>query len=146
MSLGELVHRGESGLAETLVRGSASKKEISIPAFKLLTPAWLCVGSGLLLSLLGVLAIDLGTDSPAGGLSALAWRQAVFCVVGLLAALVVALPHFRMLSVLAWPAYIASLALLVFLLLPFVPASIVTPRNGTRGWIDLGPVDFQPSE
>jgi cell division protein FtsW (lipid II flippase) len=34
----------------------------------------------------------------------------------------------------------------VVLLVPFVPASIVTPRNGARAWINLGPVDFQPGE
>jgi cell division protein FtsW (lipid II flippase) len=38
------------------------------------------------------------------------------------------------------------LGLLVFLLIPFVPHWLVTPRNGARAWINLGPVDFQPGE
>lgn len=39
-----------------------------------------------------------------------------------------------------------ALALLVFVLLPFVPKSLVTPRNGSRAWINMGAADFQPSE
>jgi cell division protein FtsW (lipid II flippase) len=39
-----------------------------------------------------------------------------------------------------------AVALLVFVLLPFVPKSLVTPRNGSRAWINLGVSDFQPSE
>jgi cell division protein FtsW (lipid II flippase) len=38
------------------------------------------------------------------------------------------------------------LAALVFLVLPFIPASIVSPRNGARCWINLGFTDVQPSE
>ena len=37
-------------------------------------------------------------------------------------------------------------ALLVFLLVPWVPESIVRPRNGARRWINLVVTDFQPSE
>jgi cell division protein FtsW (lipid II flippase) len=38
------------------------------------------------------------------------------------------------------------LAMLVFVLLPFVPEWIVRPRNGARRWINLYFTDFQPSE
>ncbi|MBZ0173360.1 MAG: FtsW/RodA/SpoVE family cell cycle protein, partial [Phycisphaerales bacterium] len=115
----------------------------------LANPAWLCVVAALALSLLGVYAIDLAeTASPLveGQLAAVAWKQVVFIVIGLIAAVLTALPHYRWLSWVSLPALVACIGLLVFLLVPFVPASIVSARNGTRGWIDLGPVDLQPSE
>lgn len=113
----------------------------------LVHPAWLCVLAGIALSLVGVYSIDLATaiDTAEGG-SALVTKQLVFLGVGVLAGLVVAVPHYRIVRELAWPAMWIVLALLVFLLLPFVPSSIVTPRNGARAWIDVGPIDFQPGE
>lgn len=119
-----------------------------------LTPGWLCVVAALALSLLGVYSIDVsefvgsaaGMASGSDGLSASAWKQVVFLIIGLMAATLTALPHYRWLGLVSWPALVVCLGLLVFLLVPFVPASIVSARNGTRGWIDLGPVDLQPSE
>jgi cell division protein FtsW (lipid II flippase) len=56
------------------------------------------------------------------------------------------LPHYRFIRLVAWPAMWVCLGLLVFLLIPQVPSWLVTPRNGARAWINLGPVDFQPAE
>lgn len=114
----------------------------------MLHPAFLCVASGLVLAALSVYAIDLAEGRPGAGdvLHPVARRQLVFQVAGVAAAALAAIPHYRAVSALAWPLLGASLALLVFLLLPFVPAWLVPVRNGTRGWIDLGPIDFQPSE
>lgn len=123
-----------------------------------LTPwhgAWLCVLSGLVLSLLGVYAIDLGSvdAAPVGRgaaglvtLNGLVLRQLIYLAVGLLAAVVVAFPHYRYVRMIAWPLMWVILGLLVFLLIPYVPTAIVRPRNGARGWIELGFVDFQPAE
>ena len=108
---------------------------------------WLSFAAALALSLLGVYAIDIATRGQAGaGLSAQANRQMLFLGAGLVVAGCACVPHYRWFGILRWPLAVVTLGLLVFLLLPFVPASIVTPRNGTRGWIDLGPMDFQPSE
>ncbi|RMH14727.1 MAG: hypothetical protein D6695_00395 [Planctomycetota bacterium] len=130
-----------------LVRGSASSRDSVRASLRLLNASWLCVISGLFLTIIGIYSIDIAQNvQGSGDLASEAWKQVVFATVGMLGATIIALPHYRLLSLLAWPGMIVTLALLVFLLLPFVPESIVAPRNGTRGWIDLGPVDFQPSE
>lgn len=122
--------------------------------------AWLSVVAALGLSAIGIASIDLATGASAtggtsggggsggggSGLAAMALKQVLFVCVGMLAAFVVALPHYRLWRRLAWPSLALSVAALVFLLIPAVPASIVSPRNGVRGWINFGPVDLQPGE
>jgi cell division protein FtsW (lipid II flippase) len=97
------------------------------------------VAAALALSILGVVAIS--TTQPD-----LAARQAVYLVVGVAAAALATLAPPQSLRTVSWFVLAIAVALLVFVLLPFVPKSIVTPRNGARAWIDLGIVDFQPSE
>lgn len=115
-----------------------------------LTGAWLSVLAALALSALGIYAIDLGsadaTDTGLVTMSGVVLKQSIFLGVGVFGALFVAVPHYRFIRLFAWPLMAVVLALLVFLLVPFVPASIVTPRNGARAWINLGPVDLQPAE
>lgn len=113
--------------------------------------AWLCIASGLGLSLLGLYAIDLGAHDPPSGplpvtIEGVVLKQILFLCAGLMAATLAALPHYKIVRSLAWPSMIVVLGLLAFLLIPFVPTSIVRPRNGARAWIDLGPVDLQPAE
>ncbi|MCL4220411.1 MAG: FtsW/RodA/SpoVE family cell cycle protein [Phycisphaerales bacterium] len=130
-----------------LVRGSSSSRDSVRESLRLVNASWLCVIAGLGLTMIGIYSIDVAQNvSGSSALAQEAWKQVVFATVGMLAALVVALPHYRLLSVLAWPAMVVMFGLLVFLLLPFVPTTIVTPRNGARAWINLGVVDFQPSE
>jgi rod shape determining protein RodA len=115
---------------------------------------WLCVISALLLSLLGIYAIDLASntdlsvagDSRAITLSGLVLKQIIFLAVGLAAGAIVAFPHYKYARLLAWPVLGVVLLLLLVLVIPGVPASLVTPRNGARAWIDLGPIDLQPAE
>jgi cell division protein FtsW (lipid II flippase) len=101
--------------------------------------AWLPVAAALGLSLLGIAAI--GTTEPA-----LAKRQFGFLIVGMLAAAFVGAQHWRWMRTWAWVLFAVNLAFLVFILVPWVPDSIVRPRNGARRWINIGSLDFQPSE
>lgn len=115
--------------------------------FTLRHAAWLCIGSALGLSLLSIYCIDVGLRPERGGpLPREVVSQVVFLGLGLLAGAVVALPHYRRLLWLSWPALIATTALLIFVHIPFVPQSIVRPINGARSWIDLGFFNLQPSE
>ena len=103
------------------------------------TPAWISLAAGLFLSLIGIVAIS--TTRPE-----LAARQGAFLAIGVAAAAMVALPHYRWIRRSLIGLVVLTLLLLIFVLLPFVPESIVRARNGARAWIALGPVDFQPSE
>jgi len=96
------------------------------------------------LSAVGIAAIS---TVPAGaGEADHATRQFVFLLLGIAAAAVTAGPHYRWLQRLSVPLLVVVLGMLVFVLIPFVPESIVHPRNGARRWINLRFIDFQPSE
>ncbi len=120
-------------------------------------PAWIVVGASLALSLLGIYAIDVAERVPqasalvnvtASGrlIGPTALRQAIYLLVGIVTCVIVALPHYRTLGPWTWALYGAGLALLVFLIVPGVPSFLVRPRGGARAWIDLGPLNLQPSE
>ena len=109
----------------------------------LINVGWLCVAAALLLNLLGLVSIDTAPDPNETGF---AKRQVVHLCVGLLAALVVAVPHYQRLRRLSYPAMLFMLLLLIFVLIPQVPEAIVRPRNGARRWISVVVTDFQPSE
>lgn len=100
---------------------------------------WLCVIAALCLSVVGIAAIATTQSS-------YAVRQVFHLCLAVIGALVMALPHYRWMQRLAVPLMLLALALLVFVLIPWVPQSIVRPRGGARRWIDLGITDFQPSE
>ncbi len=105
---------------------------------------WLCVGSALGLSFLGVAAI--GTVPPGSGEPDLALHHVAHLVVGLLAAAAVAVPHYRFAQQASYPLLAIVVGLLVFVLIPWLPEAIVRPRNGARRWINVVVTDMQPSE
>ncbi|MFM8818425.1 MAG: FtsW/RodA/SpoVE family cell cycle protein [Phycisphaerales bacterium] len=101
--------------------------------------AWLPVAAALGLSLLGIAAI--GTTE-----AGLARRQLGYLIVGLVMATAVGAQHWKDLRRWAWVLLAINAAALIFVLLPWVPESVVRPRNGARRWINVGSVDMQPSE
>lgn len=116
------------------------------PKVLLRNAAWVVFGASVLLSLIGVHAISITSGLEGGMLSGVALKQAVFLFLGIMVAGVVAAPSYRRLPAFTPLLAAATVGLLVFVLLPFVPESIVEPRNGARRWISLGFTDFQPSE
>lgn len=133
-----------------LIRGGGRSNEPISKAIKVVNYGWITIGASFLLTLIGIYAIDLGLSREDGSgelvLSSTAIKQMVFLVVGMVACGVIALPHYKLVTAFAWLLFFVCLGLLVFLMLPGIPTSIVTPRNGARSWINLGFTDFQPSE
>ncbi|XAL99551.1 FtsW/RodA/SpoVE family cell cycle protein [Phycisphaeraceae bacterium D3-23] len=103
-------------------------------------PAWYALAAALGLTGLGVAAI--GTVSPAHA-DIQGSRWLIVALIGMAGAI---LPHPRWLGHLAYPLMALTLAVLVFVILPFAPRSIVPIRNGSTAWINLGFMMFQPSE
>lgn len=76
---------------------------------------------------------------------AFAWRQLSGAVAGGLLLLVLSRIDYSVWRRLAWPLLGVTVGLLLVPLLPFTHA--ISPTiNGARRWVDMGPVNFQPSE
>ena len=134
-----------SQVAATVRRAPSRARAIPRPRLEFMRGVgWLCVVAAGLLSLLGAIAI--GTVPPQAGEPNLAIAHLVHLVIGLAAAAVVVVPHYRITQKMSYPLLAAVVILLIFVLIPWVPESIVRPRNGARRWINVVITDFQPSE
>ncbi len=69
-------------------------------------------------------------------------KQAIACAIGLFAMFTLSKYDYRKLKKFAWPLTLASLLCLAVTL---VPSLSVTAEGSTR-WIQIGPIQFQPSE
>jgi len=76
---------------------------------------------------------------------AFALRQFEGALVGGILMLILSRMDYRRLRPLAWPILLGTLALLFVPILPFTH-SIAPIINGARRWVQLGPLNFQPSE
>ncbi len=126
-------------LAASEYRGSGTPR---VTLERVLNPGLLVVVPALALSLIGWAAID--TTEPA-----FAMRHLLYLVVGILSAgVVVWSPWCRptALERVSPVLFAASIVLLVVLIFPGVPESLVRARNGARRWINLGVTDIQPAE
>ena len=110
-------------------------------------PGWLVMLSTIMLCLVGVYCINITSGLGTGEWTRTALRQGIFAVIGIIGAALVVVPHYRRMIHFSWPLAALMIALLIFLLIPFIPESIVRPRNGgARRWINIGITEFQPSE
>ncbi|HVZ93733.1 MAG TPA: FtsW/RodA/SpoVE family cell cycle protein [Phycisphaerales bacterium] len=109
-------------------------------------PGWITAVASVALCLLGLYTITLAGKIGKVSGESLALRQGIFAGVGVLLAAGICIVNYRRLVHLVWPIALATVGLLLIPVLPGVPESIVTPRNGARRWIDLGPFDLQPAE
>lgn len=105
---------------------------------------WPALDWSLALAALGLVAIGLLTvysaTSIPGAHQGLWMKQLVWFGLALAAAWIVAAIHFRLYDSLSWPLYLVSLLLLVAVLL------VGTTKMGARRWIEIGSLQFQPSE
>ncbi len=101
---------------------------------------WASLLAALLLTLIGVAAIY--TVEP-GYASLTLTRWIPLAGVMLVLAM---LPSPRVIGELTWPLAALALALLVLVVLPFVPRTLVPRINGATSWINLGLMNFQPAE
>lgn len=100
---------------------------------------WQLLFATLGLIAMGLLAVYSATSVP-GAHQGLWAKQLVWFGVAFVAAWLVVGIHYRVYDSLAWPLYGVSLVLLVAVL------AVGTERLGAKRWIELGPVQFQPSE
>ena len=88
-------------------------------------------------------ALSLQTASSGG--AGFALRQLVGALLGLLGLSIVSRVDYHIWRRLAWPLLFATIAVLLIPLLPGTES--IAPRiNGARRWVDIGPLNFQPSE
>lgn len=69
-------------------------------------------------------------------------RQAIWTVLGVAALAIAARVDYRFLRRLALPAFLGTVFLLVLVLIPGVGTTV----NGSTRWLDVGPIQLQPSE
>ncbi len=106
----------------------------------LVTLALLAIG---LVSIYGAASLITRNGENVG--AALAFRQLTGAILGgLVLAALSRLDYWRW-RAWAWPALGVTLVLLLIPLLPFT-RGIAPTLNGARRWIDIGPLNFQPSE
>ena len=72
-------------------------------------------------------------------------KQTSGAVIGMVALVIVSRIDYHRWQKLAWPLLLLTMALLVIPLLPFT-RRISPVLNGARRWVDIGPLNLQPSE
>lgn len=121
---------------------SAKRSHLPGPMDRLfrIHPGWYAVLAALLLTLLGCFAIQTVRPEEGG-------KQLWFWLpVSVAAMLVCVLPHPRWIGRASYTVGVLVLLVLVFLIAPGVPRSLVPVRNGATSWIAFGSMTFQPSE
>lgn len=101
---------------------------------------WFLISVVLILNVFGLLAVrsvSVQINQPS-----LFTKQLIASIMGIGVMIIMMVIDYKDLRVLTLPIYIGTVFLLVYVLI----AGIGLEEVGTKGWIDLGPVSFQPSE
>ncbi len=108
-------------------------------------PGWVACAAAVALAVIGILAIGTAdaAHSPRAGF---AQKQTVWLVISIAVMAFAMSPHPRQVAAAAPWLLGVTLFVLVLIVLPFMPRSIVPRINGIRAWINLGFMNFQPSE
>lgn len=96
---------------------------------------WFMIANVIILNAVGLIVLR-------GISSSLFMKQLVASILGIAVMIVVMLIDYKDLKLLGIPAFAATLILLVVVLV----AGTGKEETGTQGWLDLGPISFQPSE
>jgi rod shape determining protein RodA len=108
---------------------------------KLLGLNWLLLANMLALAVFGVVAIYSATYMREDSVSAEFWRkQANWVAVGFFAFMLTSLIDYRWIRLGALPMYLAGLGFLI--LTKFMGTKVY----GSRSWLHLGPINFQPAQ
>jgi len=103
------------------------------------TPAAIALVTGLILTAIGIEAIR--TVRPVEATKQMTWMVAALIAMG-----VSFVPRPKELGMLSYLLFAGVLGVLVVMIMPGVPRSIVPVINGARAWIDLKVMRVQPSE
>jgi rod shape determining protein RodA len=101
-------------------------------------PPWLLLAAGVVLVGLGWMAIAR-CEELSGGSGRFLRQQMIWSAVAAVAALVVAVPNYRVLA--RWSYIFLAITVVLLVLVNFSP-----PINGARRWLRLGLLGIQPSE
>src|SRR5437588_8721269 len=108
---------------------------------KLLGLNWALLITMLALAIFGVVAIYSATYMREDSISSEFWRkQATWVAIGFLAFMVTSLIDYRWIRLGAFPMYLAGLGFLI--LTKFMGTRVY----GSRSWLHLGPINFQPAQ
>jgi rod shape determining protein RodA len=124
-------------------RPDAKKSGCEMTPFlrKLLGLNWLLILNMLALAIFGVVAIYSATYMRLDPVAAEFWRkQATWVAIGFFAFIVTSLIDYRWIKWGALPMYLAGLFFLI------LTRFIGTKVYGSRSWLHLGPVNFQPAQ
>lgn len=101
---------------------------------------WTLIGIVLLLAAIGILNLYSVTSNGEAAGTPLYLKQILWLMIGLAAMLIVALIEYRYFVDFAYPVYIVTVLLLIFVLI----YGFIT--SGAQRWVKLGGLTFQPSE